>query len=572
MKPGPAGVAGPEPPSLITPRPRAGLYVFLLLLGVVIALQAISGAYGSEMADADEPAHFISGLMVRDYLASGWSTPPLDFARAYYSHYPKIAIGNWPPLFYGVEGVWMLLLPAHPDSVLLLIALIAAALGWLVFRVLRPITGTACAALGAGLLILLRPVPTLTGMVMLEVPLALASLIAVICWARFMKRPGLPEGLAFAAAVAIAVLTKWNAVFLVLVPPLAILIGRRWSLLRLRGVWLAAAGALALAGAAGWLAFDRLRSGWDDAAPSLDFVLEAVRTYSRFTLRSLGLAGVILLLLGAVAILRPKKSDSGEGRAIWSSAAALIVAVTLLQVVVPAGINVRYLVPALPAVAMFVAAGAWTVSSWLESHGLGRNRADLVVVASFAAAFALDGFRLNPKAVSGYGDAAGAIVGEGLPSRSLILSDAIGEGAFIAEVAIRDHARPCHTVWRGTNLLALSTWAGRDYRLRADDEPAVLDLLERASIEYVVMDRGFGDTRHQEQLERVIRGHPGRFSLLEQLPVRRRDELFPQGLAVYRYLAPSGDPPSIRQVPGFDGVTATTTGDTEAQRCTEGIP
>lgn len=571
MKPGPAGVAGPETPSLISPRRRAGLYVFLLLLGVVLAVQAISGAYSSEMADADEPAHFISGLMVRDYLAGGWTTPPLDFARDYYSHYPKIAIGNWPPLFYAVEGVWMLLLPANPDSLLLLMALITAALGWLVFRVLRPITGTACAALGAGLLILLPPVSTWSAMVMLEMPLALASLVAVLCWARFMVRPGLREGLAFGVAATIAVLIKWNAVFLVLVPPLAILIGRRWSLLRSRGLWLAATGAVALAGAAAWLAFDRLRSGWDDALPSLDFVIEAVRSYGRSMGRSLGVAGVILFLVGTVAMLRRGKGDAGEDRAIWSSAAALIVAVTLLHLVVPAGINIRYLIPALPAVAMFVAAGAWTASTWLGNRGLDRRRADLVIVASFAAAFALDGFRLHPKAISGYGNLAETVVGEGLPTRSLILSDAIGEGAFIAEVAIRDRARPCHIVWRGTNLLALSTWAGRQYRLRAAEDSDVLDLLERASIEYVVVDRGFGETRHQEQLERVIRGHPGRFSLLEQLPVRRRDQIFPRGLTVYRYLTPS-TPPSIRQVPGYDGVTEmTTTADTEPQRCTEGI-
>jgi hypothetical protein len=57
---------------------------------------------------ADEPAHVVSSLLVHDYLTQGLGQNPLNFARSYYAHFPKVAIGRWPPLFHGTEALWML--------------------------------------------------------------------------------------------------------------------------------------------------------------------------------------------------------------------------------------------------------------------------------------------------------------------------------------------------------------------------------------------------------------------------------------------------------------------------------
>src|SRR5579875_2135828 len=81
----------------------------ILLIATVFALQFSSGAYHMPFSsDADEPSHVISGLLVRDYIARGFPGTPLHFAENYYFHYPKVAIGHWPPLFYAAEGTWML--------------------------------------------------------------------------------------------------------------------------------------------------------------------------------------------------------------------------------------------------------------------------------------------------------------------------------------------------------------------------------------------------------------------------------------------------------------------------------
>ena len=84
-----------------------GAGIFTLFLVLTTVLQWSNGAFYSEFAgDADEPSHYVTGLMVRDYLAQLAPAPPMEYAEAYYIHYPRVAMGHWPPMFYAVEGVW----------------------------------------------------------------------------------------------------------------------------------------------------------------------------------------------------------------------------------------------------------------------------------------------------------------------------------------------------------------------------------------------------------------------------------------------------------------------------------
>ena len=86
-------------------RTAAAIALPVLLTAI---LQWRSGAYSSDLAtNSDEPAHVVSGLMVHDYAARLLNLTALSlpvnlraFAEAYYVHYPKVAIGHWPPSFY----------------------------------------------------------------------------------------------------------------------------------------------------------------------------------------------------------------------------------------------------------------------------------------------------------------------------------------------------------------------------------------------------------------------------------------------------------------------------------------
>ena len=81
---------------------------FLLFFVVTLFLQYESGAFHSEFAGyPDESAHYVTGLMVRDYLAGFHYSEPRKFAEDYYGRFPKVAFGLWPPLLSLLESCWM---------------------------------------------------------------------------------------------------------------------------------------------------------------------------------------------------------------------------------------------------------------------------------------------------------------------------------------------------------------------------------------------------------------------------------------------------------------------------------
>ncbi|HSK21311.1 MAG TPA: hypothetical protein VK912_19300 [Longimicrobiales bacterium] len=131
--------------------------------------------------------------MVRDYAADGCGSSALQFARDYYAHYPKIAIGNWPPLFYMVEGAWLLVTPVHAASVRVLLSLITVGLAWAVFLALRRDLDFAHSAFGAMLLLAMHPIASFDGTIMRERGRTGRRRLGQ-AWARFMDRPGLSAG------------------------------------------------------------------------------------------------------------------------------------------------------------------------------------------------------------------------------------------------------------------------------------------------------------------------------------------------------------------------------------------
>ena len=96
--------------------------VFAVLLGSVVILQVLGGAYASGFGGyADEPAHLVSSLMVRDFFAGFDFRQPWQFAQQYYFHYPKVAIGVWPPGFYAALGMWFLIFGTSRASAIIFI-------------------------------------------------------------------------------------------------------------------------------------------------------------------------------------------------------------------------------------------------------------------------------------------------------------------------------------------------------------------------------------------------------------------------------------------------------------------
>src|SRR6202012_276509 len=97
------------------------------------------------------------------------------FAKNYYVHFPKVAIGHWPPLFHIIQGTWMLAFGRNKGSVLVLMALMAATLAAGVLRFVIPDCGPMAAAMAAAILISTPFMQTSVSSVMSDLLLSLLA-------------------------------------------------------------------------------------------------------------------------------------------------------------------------------------------------------------------------------------------------------------------------------------------------------------------------------------------------------------------------------------------------------------
>ncbi len=143
----------------------------------MVSLQWLTGAFTAEFSGyPDEASHYMSGLLVHDYVAAGLPAGPMKFAQNFYLHYPYLAIGHWPPFFYAIEGAWMLLFSPARVSVMQLMALITTLLALATYRLAHAEFGTVSAWM-ISLLVICNPLLIqYTSMVMLETLLAVLSL------------------------------------------------------------------------------------------------------------------------------------------------------------------------------------------------------------------------------------------------------------------------------------------------------------------------------------------------------------------------------------------------------------
>ena len=208
-------------------RSKRGVRIILpqamLFFSLIVALQWHSGAFRSGFGGhPDEAAHYVTGLMLREYLCTWPPTSPLKFAENYYLHYPKVAFGHWPPFFYMVQAIWTLLFSPSRVSILLLSALITTLLSLTIYLVtvgdFGPFPATTC-----GLLLIALPIiQRHSEMVMADTLLALMMLWATLSFSRFLDSEHWQDAACFGMFSALAILTKGDGLALVLVPPLGL--------------------------------------------------------------------------------------------------------------------------------------------------------------------------------------------------------------------------------------------------------------------------------------------------------------------------------------------------------------
>lgn len=493
-------------------------FVFPAYLAVAVLLQFAAGAFHQELSGLpDEPAHYVTGLMVREYLATDFPHHPMKFAESYYLHYPKVALGHWPPVFYVMEAVWTLVFPYTRPSVLILMALLTALLATSVAWYVRKLAGTK-SAVAVGLLFTVMPlVQAQTGMIMVELLLTLFSFLAAIAYGSYARSESWQPAFWFGVFASLAILTKGDGWALALIPPIVIALTRKFYLLKRFSFWLSAL--IVVACCAPWQLYTlgMAKQGWVGTGPNLRFTLTAASKFLDVLWHTAGPLFFLFAIVGiAVKILVPW----WRGRVVtgpYASMFALLVAVTVFHSVVPVTIESRRMVMDFPGLLIFIPAGIFWTSRKLARTSL-RSAARPAVLAGVATVLfvALD-FYIPAKRSFGFLETARDLVksGDAKGSAFLVSSEADGEGLLVAELAMLQ-PEPTHFVLRANKLLARVNWNGDRYETRFHSPAAVMQQLDRVPVDTLIIDRtpGPAHLEHHALLLKMLEENPREWKLM----------------------------------------------------------
>jgi hypothetical protein len=231
--------------------------------------------------------------MVYDYLLGGVAEAPMAFAKRFYDHYPKVALGNWPPGFYLIQSVWMLAFGSGTVAVMGLMAAFQWGLAMTVFEVARRHLGVGSGWVAAIILLLLPLNQKYAAMVMTEMPVALLMLLATLIFSRFLERPGWACAIAFGIVASCAILVKGSALALAAVPLLGPLLAGQGGVFRRYSWWAAGGVVVVVCLPWTWFTLDLARAGWEGSAPFWDFTARALRYYPE---QFVGAIGVVVAI------------------------------------------------------------------------------------------------------------------------------------------------------------------------------------------------------------------------------------------------------------------------------------
>jgi Dolichyl-phosphate-mannose-protein mannosyltransferase len=189
--------------------------------------------------NVDETQHACTGQFVADLLRDHPIHHLVSYTYLYYVHYPALSgVVHWPPLFYFVEGLVFLTVGASVVTARLAILLFAVIGLWFWFRLVEKLHSPQ-AAVVATLLLAFSPCFLLfEKTVMLEIPSAAMCIVASYFWICFLKDNTSTSLYWFAVTISLAMLSKQNAVYLVVFCLMSILALKKWGLLwHKRTIW-----------------------------------------------------------------------------------------------------------------------------------------------------------------------------------------------------------------------------------------------------------------------------------------------------------------------------------------------
>jgi 4-amino-4-deoxy-L-arabinose transferase-like glycosyltransferase len=480
-------------------------------------------SYLAGFSGADEPSHFLNGYFISSYLKMHFGANPLAFATDYYVHYPKISIGHWPPVYYGVLGILFLAIPASYAWVFTLNVLLASLPAIGVAAALNRLGGRYLALAGVVAYMVTPLVAEGQIMFMVDQPLTACLLAATAIWIAYAARQTWVRAIGFSALAALAVLVKGNGWVAVLIPVFHMALTGRWHLLL--SVKLTVAAILgALAVVPWYLVTAKIAADGFNYQPGLSYAWHALSSNIVFLANNVSWWGLALAVFAFIAEWRARRADPTRWNVI-AGLVALILSTLTLQSIVPVDIVDRYTAPALPSVVVLALLGL--------GHLVGlrhvRERKVWRIAASIfvSVAMLLPGLQhliqRLPKSDVG-AEATALLIAPGLAPVVTVVDGAAGyEGSMIAAAAVHDPQLHNYMV-RSSKMMADSNFMGSSYSLKFAGNAGVLAELARLGVQNVVLVRArdLPAYPHSVQLLAALNQPGSGYHLRERIPHRGR--------------------------------------------------
>lgn len=206
-----------------------------------------------------------------------------------------------------------------------------------------------------------------------------------------------------------------------------------------------------------------------------------------FVALAAALSGIVLTVV--LPLVRRKPVSP-----IWSvSIAALAGGIAFHSFAVPLR-EARHLLPSLALLAMFAVTGAQRLAErWTRPPH--RQLVVLTILGLLCCGYGLERFRLQWKPSYGASTLAGLLTSEPYRGENVLVAspDALGEGAVIAEVAMREPT-PRRRILRASKLFAQVSWDGRHYKPLIGGQSEALQSLRKSDAGLLVIARIHGSS------------------------------------------------------------------------------
>ncbi len=460
--------------------PSAPAWSSLALAAALLAV-AVHGCFqnwqGGEIAThPDEAGHFVTSMMLHDYFSRHLGENPLAFAEAYYARFPKVALGHWPPGYYGLTTLcyaWAGVgLPQAHALNLVLAAMVAFCWTLLLRRVLSW-------PLALGLIAFCFTLPVMqqiTALLLSDIAVFAGTGATLALWLRALSRRNARAWAWLGIALTATLWMKGNAWPLVPAMVLATWLNREGQIKMALGAATAAslaAGSFYLYAKTAGLSYPLHR-------------IVAVTETNTLLLRT-RLAGDLLdtipwplMLLAAAGSWIARPLPASPLRRLWAFATAASAAMLVFLWLTGLSYEPRVAAPLILLLLVLAVIPASSLERW---HAWGAPLL-LGLLLAAAASWRMDS--PLPRA-RGFRELTSKIGPAKQPLAVLVASDAIGEGAVVAHRLLADESRQ-GVVLRGSRLFSQQRWSGAQAVELYTTKEQVQEVIDHIGVHFVILD------------------------------------------------------------------------------------